>query len=327
MPVIDTQQVHAIAARYDLGADPRLEVDGAQGQSNTVVRLRTASGRYIVKWHHGYIGREQLQAECRLLDWLGHHNLPFATPRYLRDRFGSWWTEAQGDPVTVQPFLPGKTLDPDDPVQMRAAGATLGVLHQALARYEAEAGSTGGLVNRLYPVRLGETTSMKWSATDAAVGDWLLSASAGVDATMGGHARTLPVQLIHGDLVPGNLFWDGHRVSAVLDFEFAARQVRVLDLAMALLFALRYWTGQDVFGVARAFAEGYRTTGGLRADEVAAIPDLMRVQNIASAVWWIGLAHDRQVPSEDIRLRAVRAHDADHWIAQSRDALHEALAS
>ena len=41
----------------------------------------------------------------------------------------------------------------------------------------------------------------------------------------------LPVQIVHGDFHPGNIIIKEGRVSGVIDFEYAAREVKVLDIA------------------------------------------------------------------------------------------------
>ncbi|GAC1354948.1 MAG: hypothetical protein NVS4B11_16960 [Ktedonobacteraceae bacterium] len=53
----------------------------------------------------------------------------------------------------------------------------------------------------------------------------------------------LPQQLLHRDYDPGNILLDHQHVTAVLDFEFAGRDIRALDLCVALS-----WRSADLLG-------------------------------------------------------------------------------
>lgn len=45
--------------------------------------------------------------------------------------------------------------------------------------------------------------------------------------------RTLPLQVIHGDFINRNALMQQGRITGALDFEFCARDLRALDLAIA----------------------------------------------------------------------------------------------
>jgi len=99
----------------------------------------------------------------------------------------------------------------------------------------------------------------------------------------------LPQQLLHRDYDPGNILMDHHHVTAVLDFEFAGQDLRVLDLCVALswwpvqlLGTGQEWALMDAFGVA------YTHQFPLSAEELLAIPAVFRLRDATSFVHRLG---------------------------------------
>jgi homoserine kinase type II len=87
----------------------------------------------------------------------------------------------------------------------------------------------------------------------------------------------LPRGLIHGDLFPDNLFFDGEAISGVIDFYFACHDLWLYDLAVCL----NAWCfdANHQFDAARgaALLAGYHAVRPLTAAEQAAFPALARV--------------------------------------------------
>ena len=87
--------------------------------------------------------------------------------------------------------------------------------------------------------------------------------------------KEAPSGLIHADLFPDNVFFDGDAVSGVIDFYFACTDLFVYDLALALnAWAApgRPWSDD----AARAFVEGYTSVRRLSDTETAALQVCLR---------------------------------------------------
>lgn len=92
--------------------------------------------------------------------------------------------------------------------------------------------------------------------------------------------RSLPHQLVHGDLNPSNLLVDTERpetVTALLDFEFCTRDVRAMEAAVAISDLLGY-EGKRM-NILR-FCDGYGARLRLIPEEISAIPLLLRLRKV-----------------------------------------------
>jgi homoserine kinase type II len=101
-----------------------------------------------------------------------------------------------------------------------------------------------------------------------------------------------PPQIVHGDWHPGNMLFRNRRVAAVIDYDTARLQQRVIDLANgALQFSLLgggenpdTWPENLDVERFRAFLQGYDGVNVISTDELRAIPCLMCEAMIAEAV-------------------------------------------
>lgn len=112
---------------------------------------------------------------------------------------------------------------------------------------------------------------------------------------------TLPRQIVHCDYDPSNILVNEGRLVAVLDFEFAAIDLRALDLAVALSWwpIKQLGTGAE-WPIIEAFGRAYCQIAPLTSAERLALPDLLRLRALASLMHRIaryrqGLASETEV--------------------------------
>jgi homoserine kinase type II len=104
--------------------------------------------------------------------------------------------------------------------------------------------------------------------------------------------RDWPLQIVHGDWHPGNMLFHGKLVVAVIDYDTARMQPRIIDLANgALQFSILGGDGDPLewpenldMGRFAAFLRGYDSVNVITTDELRAIPYLMCEAMIAEAV-------------------------------------------
>jgi homoserine kinase type II len=316
------EPIRDVLQRFDWLVDAEHIARISQGHSNAAWKVTSAGHSVLVKAHVGYDHRDQVLHEIELLDDLRRRDLPFRIPLYLPDHDGHRLITVGDTVYSVQEFHEGAPVDPLAMEQVEAAGTALGVLYAFMNQVSSAHPWPRGRRSHLVPdIAIART----WAeSVGYGLGDrtregieWLARTLVELRRDLDPDLAAAPRQLIHGDYVPGNLLWDQHGISAILDFEFAAVRTRVLDIAMALLHFVRYWTSQDSSLTITLFVDGYTRSGGLTATERSLLVPLMRAQNLSSTVWWIELALVRNLDRREIDLRLDRTRKFDRWIVKN----------
>ncbi|MEZ4865430.1 MAG: phosphotransferase [Caldilineaceae bacterium] len=287
----------AVAA-YDLAPPVTLfELPG--GANNTVVGLHTGAGDFVLKKVTTHTDPAALHYEHQLLRWLATQSLSFAVPMPLATRVGElFWATAAGSWLLL-PYLSGRRPDYTQPEEMTAVGAALAELHITLAHYPMTPHPNRGpyaaldevhpavpAPATLTPAHLGLPSS---TANEEALA-WWREEVARLQSFCRGPYQELPQQVIHSDFGHSNTLYADGRITAIIDFEFAAPDVRVMDLASALYFGLRIWENPQPLLNGAALVEGYARHIRLTPVEIAALPWLIRLRNAVSTIWWFGRA-------------------------------------
>ncbi|MFL5627797.1 MAG: phosphotransferase enzyme family protein [Ktedonobacteraceae bacterium] len=272
------------------------------GTNNPVWRVETVDGQaYVLRLSSDINSLPRIRYEAALLQALDDKQLPFLLPLPLKahtDDIIVRFEQATGAQAlaSLYPLLPGKQPDRNDPVQAAKAASTLALLDVTLATLP-EIHTPDGF-QALPP--FGEFTCWHPLVPDPLVAVERLP----IDYEQARQIRRLlgiviervsnlydrlPQQMLHRDYDPGNILMDEQGVTAVLDFEFAGRDVRVLDLCVALswwpvnlLGTGKEWDLIDVFG------RTYVTHFPLSEEELLAISDVWRLRDSTSLVHRMG---------------------------------------
>jgi homoserine kinase type II len=272
------------------------------GTNNQIWCAQTADGkRYVLRLVPDFTQQARLRSEAALLSALSKEQLPFHVPLPIPTHSGEQVaTLSHGEETLafalLSPFLPGEPPNHDDPALAPPAGAALATLDNALAAVQQKAVLPGCMPTFSYEgllrgdaVMLDPLTAVERlpiSRTSSKPLQSLLAKVAEKSEELYGH---LPQQLVHRDYDPSNLLMKGQRVIAVLDFEFAGIDLRVMDVCVAL----SWWpfnlmgTGKE-WAVIDAFAVAYATDLHLSEEERRAIPDVLRLREAG------GLIHHMQ---------------------------------
>ena len=292
-----TVDVRPVLAAYALEAPLTLFGLPQQGANNTMYGVRSAAGSFVLKRFDAADDGARLDYEHRLLGWLGARTLPFAVPVPRAARDGRTLVDYDQQRYALYPWLPGRQSDEHNLTQLRAFGAALGELHQVLVAYPCD--RVPGLWRYDQLEHLHALVPDPYGLTPAAIG---LAPGPAVDALCawwrGELTRlrpfieqrypALPRQVIHGDYDPSNTLYDGARLTAILDFEFASPDARAMDLAAGLHWTLRPVQATLDWPAAAAVLGGYTSVVALGGAEAEALPELMRLRNVATGIWWLG---------------------------------------
>jgi Ser/Thr protein kinase RdoA (MazF antagonist) len=253
-----------IADRYwdHISAD---EAAGVLGQGTIVLerqrrwlfanaRCRLPDGRELYIKRQPRMGRsiEQLEWQHALANHLADRGVPAARPVGIAER-GELWYELIEPAAGEDAYTGADSWDPfGSRAHVEAAGAMLARLHAAGADFQPPRPQPqAGFVVRIGAVRDDPVSAVReLAAARPAVADYLRGQlyEAAVEDTYGElfdrlrpAVGVLPSRPLHGDWQTNNLFFEGDRVSGIIDFHQADYAPRVLDLAVAVERNCFFW--------------------------------------------------------------------------------------
>lgn len=293
----------------------------ATGVNNRSWLVTTASDRFVLKTYRDVTDPDRLAFEHALLAALDAATLPFAVPVPIPASSGATAVPVGDERWSLFHRIQGRAAGRDSEPDARRSGEALAMLHVALASVALDPAMPVpdtygelGPVHRAVPDPVG--------AIDRLIGAEAASVAARAMARW--HERTAgwSTQLIHADVYPANVLVSGDAVSGILDFEYAGRGHRAMDVAIGLAV---FSTGDVRAGwswpVFDAFAGGYLSRWPLGHDEIESIPALMLAREATSLVHWLGRHARGLTDRADIEDRGLRLLALHRWLESHQDAL------
>lgn len=302
-----------------------------RGTNNRVLRVATPAGDYILRVYGNHADSQRLDFEYAIVAQL-QASLPFALPVPLPTTAGEPYmrvvTGSGEGLAALTTLIPGEHAHAGDLEQARAGGEALGMLDAALASLQSP-GPGEGISWR----SSGDLAHCHALVPDpqAALGELpigvderrrLLERFGWLMAHLPGLYETLPQQIVHEDFDMSNVLLDGARVSGVLDFEFCSRDVRMMDLTVAI-----NWWPLDYFGtggewpIIQALAAGYAEHVTLHDDEIAALPLLIEFRAFTSLIHRLGRYRQGLNSMESVVQRVEAALERVDWLRANGEQL------
>lgn len=264
---VTDDDVAAFVGEYDLGEVVSLK-GIAEGVENSNFLLSTTTGTYILTLYEKRVRGEDIPYFLELMEHLAARGIPCPTPLHGRD--GRALRQLCGRPAAIVTFLQGLWPKRVSRRHCELLGAAMARMHLAgrdFPMHRPNDLSLSGWHGLLDACRrrsgevmpgLGEELSREFQVLEQA---W---------------PRDLPRGVIHGDLFPDNVFFQGDRLSGFIDFYFACNDFLAYDVAICL----NAWCfeSDNAFntGKARALLQAYARTRPFGDDELAALPLLAR---------------------------------------------------
>ena len=304
----------------------------AAGTNNTTTGVRTGAGKYVLKRYAVPHPPAGLRYEHDLLTWLARRGLSFALPAPIPSATGATYLHDGAGYRAVLPMVPGRRPDHHNPIHLQPVGAALGELHRALREYPttarpgmpafADLRAIHPLIpdpGALTPAHLGWT----FSPALEKLCSWWRSEYRRTSRFLRDTYIQLPQQVIHGDFAPSNTLCHENRISAVLDFEFAGADARVMDVASGLKYSMRVWENADPWIHGAHFCRGYARLVTLTEREIVALVDTTILRDTVSVIWHYGrsLAEGQQ-PAQR---RLEEAREAAAWLNTHRSEIEALL--
>ncbi|RMH51645.1 MAG: homoserine kinase [Zetaproteobacteria bacterium] len=298
-------EVGDILAGYDLGALRGLQGIAA-GIENSNFFVDTDRGRFVLTIFER-MAPEELPWFMRLMCHL--HQRGFPCPQPARSRDGTLLFDYGEKRGCIVSCLPGAVVERLNRGQLAEAGATLARLHLAGADFTpARANPTGADWLARTAEQVAEPLAARYGTEAAAL---LRDELAWQQAQ---RPPSLPTGIIHGDYFCDNILFDGDRVSGVIDLYYAHSAPWVMDIAIAIN-ALAITLEQKDEARSRALLDGYQARRPLDADELAALPGLLR---LAALRFWLSRLFDLFFPRDGAMTQVKDPEEYRHKLRYHR---------
>lgn len=258
--------MRALIAEYGIGSLVKF-AGIEQGVENSNFDVTTSRGRYVLTLFEKRVAAADLPFFLALMDYLAGKGLPAPLPVAGRD--GTALRTAAGRPAVLVTFLPGAQRMTPNAAECGELGAFAARLH----------GAVGDFAMR----RPNNLSLSGWIDLAARSGARADECAPGLAALITDEIAFLkrnwpsglPAGVVHADLFPDNVFFEGPRVSGVIDFYFSCSDFFAYDLAVCL----NSWAQTN--GVwdavkASAMVAGYVRARPLSQPERVAMPILLR---------------------------------------------------
>jgi homoserine kinase type II len=264
---IDETSLGAFLAAYDIGAAVQLQ-GIAEGVENSNYLLLTERGRFILTLYERRVEPADLPFFLGLMDHLAARGVPCPTPVHGRD--GEALRSLCGRPATLVSFLEGTSPRRVGAAHCAALGAALADLHLAGAGFEMS--------------RPNALSVRAWRPLFEAARAGADRVLPGLEAEIDRELKQieeqwpdgLPRGVIHADLFPDNVFFQGDRLTGIIDFYFACIDISAYDLAICLNAWCFEPDGAFNITKARQMLAAYRARRAFTPQELAALPLLAR---------------------------------------------------
>jgi len=229
----------------------------------------------------------------------------FPAPRPVPTRTGDTWVVVEGETYELAPLLPGTMVPVPDIDMLLNVGKRLAVFHRLAGAFHHP--GKDRFVREDHPsILIPLVEELAGTTKSPRERDEFTRIGGEIDALAGLWTARPITTILHGDFHPGNVLFDANRVSALLDYDYAAPGPTTRDLGDALVFfaarrnspfdpndirsLTQVWHMDD--DRARALLRGYASVRPLPTD-LEILRDLMRSRWLQ-----VKLRGSRKVPRE-----------------------------
>ena len=287
---VTTEAIAEHLQAYDIGT-LQLAVGIAEGVENSNYLIETAHDgqrrKYILTLYEKRVSAEDLPFFIGLMQHLAAKGFP--CPQPIATRSGETVVELAGRPAALVSFLPGRSYSVIRPAYTSALGRAAAQLHKAAADF--------------MPYRRNNLSLTGWHALYEKTGKALDTLHSGLFALAGEVLWTLeeewpddlPTGIIHADLFPDNVFFDGETLTGIIDFYFACHDILAYELAVCLNCWCFEPGGEFNITKAQRLLQAYHHVRPLTPAEREALPILARG---AALRFLLTRAHDQLFPAQ-----------------------------
>lgn len=296
--------------------------EGKSGWNNTTRYVQAVGRRWVLRIYETHRDSAKVAYEHAVLRELSHMALPFDVPCPISARNGSTYVITRDGTerlACVFPYLEGDRPPEKDKQVAAAIGTAAAQLSLALAQVHSDTEPQYPPyyeLDQAHPLCTPDKVAAFCSEPPEA-----FAAEAGRLEVIGQalsdirrflpKLRVLPHQLVHGDINHSNLL-GGKNITAVLDFEFCTRDMRVMELAVivaGLLSESEQQSNSEDLSMIEAMLGGFGEKLRLSREEVEAIPVLVRLRKLDVFLHFLGRYWDG-VDDAEVLLAQIRSAES-----------------
>jgi homoserine kinase type II len=263
---ISESQFSELIAQYDVGS--LVAFKGiAEGVSNTNYLVETTSDKYIATVYESNTNVSHLPFYWGLMKHLHGDGIPVPLP--IHDNNNDILKRVDGCAFALVSFVPGKWPKTIRNAHCKEIGKAMACMHRSAISFVPE------LPNQL--------SVSGWRCTFESVKDQIDGKfGKGVSAEINDALvyveqnwpteGELPYGVIHGDLFPDNVFFEGEKLSALIDFYLSCNDFFAYDIAITLnAWCFEHGTEFNITK-AKQLLKGYNAEKPLTEGELNALP-------------------------------------------------------
>ncbi|WP_341282448.1 phosphotransferase [Paenibacillus sp. FSL H8-0537] len=304
------------------------------GLTNTTCFVTVNDQKYVARHYDLYTKTpESLHLEMDVTSFLLRSNLSFNIPSFLPTQNGHLYvTLSDGSLGALVTFLQGTAPPIQTPDDAYLFGRVVGEVSARLSEYERPKnikydGIPFTNLYQLHPLATEEITASFWKKPPFPVTDEqkhyyneaLISVETNRKALL-----SLPLQLVHHDLLVFNLLSVDRCITGVLDFDFLAVDISFLEFVISLNHVLQMSGGS--LEMSAAFIEGYASFRTLSSEELSQLRTLTRLYHIAVLHIYIGQNRAGKDISTAFAYIANQLIERDNWLERNEGHLRGLLA-
>lgn len=338
---LEYQLVRQVLSVYAPGSEWEA-IRGSGGMNNSTYLLRIDGKRFVLRQYETHNDVAKIAFEHEILNALARSGFSLRLPSPVKapgsgQTFYTLVNEGTGQKKVVALFryLEGHNPVWGQPEQLRELGMAAGKLSQALAGLKVSLDPVYPpyyQIQDAYPLctpdkllQMCISPPVRLHAVRNDMNELAHTLPALFEALAG--MEHLPHQLVHGDVNASNVLADEEgRVCAVLDFEFATWDLRVMELAVPLSDLLTIDHSEAwLWGALESLICGYRAHAVLEPAELAALPQLVLLRSLDVVMHFISRMFEETDPPEVAAVQIRKLRERMDWMKNNEARLRTLL--
>lgn len=222
---ISNDELHLFLENYNI--ESILEFTGIKGgTSNSNYLLITKNNNYILTIFEERTNQDNLQFFFDLMNHLNTNNVK--CPEVIRDKYGNYSNIIQNKKAVITSFLKGRSIDQIKPIHCASLGSTVARMHKESAKLKINRENELGFTKLYNLIQALENFNYK---IDSSIINLINEEYHFLSEEIN---HNLPSGIIHADLFPDNIFFEGNEVTGIIDFYFACTDYYAYEIAICL---------------------------------------------------------------------------------------------